>query len=317
MSRKYLLAMILFAVLFSILPQHTNAQQALQKTVDSLFVIASSGEIKYRDMVEPAIDKLAALGRPIVPLLIDKFTTKSARERLTVINILKKIGSPTVPDLISALSHPNGLVVQRVCWALGDIKDTSAVIPLIGVSNHSRWQVREQALGSLGDLKDTRAEQTVLNGYDDPIGQVRKAASVAAGKIGISKDIESLVHMLGDPFYGARMSAAASLVKLDTSKVIAVLADSLYSVNRLTSSLASKVLGELHTDESLYLLYEASKEMDVYLRTHAAVALVTADPDDLCGFQESVLQNETDRLSLLKIHSAIQAAKNEKKEPEK
>ena len=51
---------------------YAAAETELKRKVDSLFVIASSGEVKYRDMVEPAKDSIAAIGADAVPILVDK-----------------------------------------------------------------------------------------------------------------------------------------------------------------------------------------------------------------------------------------------------
>ncbi|MFQ5453615.1 MAG: HEAT repeat domain-containing protein [Candidatus Zixiibacteriota bacterium] len=286
------------------------AQSGFEKKVESLFVIASSGEVKYRDMVQPAIDSIASMGVDAVPILVEKFTTKSARERLTIINILKKIGSPAVPYLIKSLRNPVGLVVQRVCWALGDIADTSAVEALITVTGHQRWQVRDQALGALGDIADRRAIEVVISGFTDSIGQVRKAASVAAGKIGINNAVEQLVHILGDEFYGARMSALEALLKMDTVLVINTLADSMSSGNPFVGSLACYILGEIGSDRAVEILLEQTKNANPAQRAHAAIAIMKADPKNNCGFQDTILLNENDRLTRLKIESAITATEN-------
>ena len=45
---------------------------SLQEKVDSLFVIASTGEIRYKDMVQPAKDSLVAIGADAVPILAKK-----------------------------------------------------------------------------------------------------------------------------------------------------------------------------------------------------------------------------------------------------
>lgn len=288
-----------------------SPQTAIDREVDSLFVIASSGAIQYRDLVQPAIEKLASLGKPIVPRLIEKFKTNSARERITVLNILKKIGKDAVPDLITALNHSSGLVVQRVCWALGDIRDSSAVLPLISVVNHSRWQVRDQALGALGDIRDHQAAPNINNGFNDQIGQVRKSAAVAAGKIKTDIDKTALVGLLGDDFYGARMSAAEALLKLDTNSVMEILKDSVYSENNFVASLSCYILGQIGNDKALEILLGAAQSMDVYLRSHAAVAIIEADPEDNCGYQKKFIHDEQDRLALLKINSALKTtAKN-------
>jgi HEAT repeat protein len=196
------------------------AGQTLQQKLDSLFVIASSGEIKYQSLVGPAVDSIAVLGAEAVPYLVDKLVTKSARERVAITSILTKIGSPAVPYLIRSLSLDDEIIVQRVAGELGDIKDSSAAEPLMKVSNHKVWQVREQAVGSLGKIGAHAAGDVVTKALQDTIGQVRKSAAVAAGQFVLTADIPQLVHMLGDDFYGARMCAFHSLLRMDTTRVL-------------------------------------------------------------------------------------------------
>jgi len=308
---KYVISAITGCLLlFNMLCSAAAAEAELKRKVDSLFVIASSGEVKYRDMVEPAMDSIAAIGADAVPILVDKFTTKSARERLTVIEILKRISSPAVPYLVTALKRSNGLVVQRVCWTLGDIGDTTAVEPLIGVTGHIRWQVRDQAIGALGKIGDRRADKVVAFALNDPISQVRKAAVVSCGKLTIENSIDQLIHALGDEFYGARLCAVGALLKMDTSKVIAALVDSMESINDLVGDLACYILGEFGTDEAIELLLAQTESPDAVRRAHAVVAIIKADPQDNCGYYQMLLDRETDRLSRLKILSAHYSLQN-------
>ncbi len=314
MKRMTLIFVLLTGGVLFILPHAVSVpiNPDLKRKVDSLFVIASSGEVKYRDLVEPAKDSIAALGAEVTPILIDKFTTKSARERWTIIKILKKIGSPAVPYLVSALKRLDGLVVQRVCWALGDIRDTAAVEPLLGVTSHSRWQVRDQAIGALGKIGDSRADDAVMLALADPIGQVRKSAVVACGKLKIERSVEALVHTLGDPFYGARLSAVDALLKMDTAIVLKVVADSLNSANKLVGHLGCRVLGAIGTDRAIELLLEQTKSPDPFRRAHAAVALIHADPEDNCGYYNRLVEQETDRLTKMKIQSAHATVSHER-----
>lgn len=282
-----------------------TAQTILEKKIDSLFVIASSGEVKYRDLVEPAKKAIAELGAPAVPRLIDKFVTESARERLTVIQILKEIGSPAVPDLVKALDRTDGLVVQRVCWALGDIGDSSAVMPLTNVSKHKRWQVRDQAIGALGKVGDKRGTEAVMTAFADSIGQVRKAAAVSAGKLHLEGAIPILIGRLADEFYGARMSAVHSLLGLDTNMVISQMADSINSSNPFVGSLGCYVLGQFNHDRARQILYAQVQNGPLEQKSHAAIALIESDPEDLCGYRAKILGMDFDRLTRLKIESAI------------
>lgn len=299
---KIKVLMIFFGI---ILLLWSSAQAEVKDQVDSLFVIASSGELKYRDLVEPAIDEIANLGAEAVPVLIDKFTTKSARERLTIIKILKKIGSPAVPALVGALERSDGLIVQRVCWALGDIADSTALEPLIKVADHPRWQVRDQAIGALGKIGDGSVGQTVFLALTDTVGQVRKAAAVAAGKLELNQAVELLVHLMGDRFYGARMSAVHSLLKLDTVMVIKVISDSVLSSSQLLGNLGCYVLGELATASALEILFKQSHSPNPERRAHAAVALIKADPEDESRFVAEELIHETNRWTLMKIRSVL------------
>jgi len=291
-----------------LLPARGTAQPMLERRLDSLFVIASSGEVRFRDQNKPAMDSIANYGVQAVPFLIDKFKTKSVRERWTVIWTLQRIGSPAVPLLIEALGQDDFMIVQRVCWALGELKDSSAVLALVDISSHLRWQVRERAITALGKIGDSRAETTVMHSLGDSSEQVRKSAAVASGRLAINTAVRQLVHQLGDSFYGARWTAAEALLKLDTTTVVSALVDSLDSSRVLVGDLACWVLGQLATDEALNLLNRQTFSDDPYRRAHAAVAIVSADPLDNCGFVRNLLSRETDRLVRLKIRSAVTAA---------
>ena len=278
---------------------------------DSLFVIASSGEVMFREMIEPAKDSIAAMGEEVVPWLIDKFTTKSARDRWTIIHVLKRIGSPAVPYLVRALKRSDGLVVQRVCWALGDIADSTALDPLMEVRHHPRWQVRDQAIGALGKIGAYRAEPVVIEALTDSIGQVRKAAAVSCGKLAADDGIARLVHLLGDDFYGARMSAMESLLKLDTTLVVAVLEDSVASDNDLVGDLSCRIMGQLGTLRCIAVLLVQTHTSDPLRRAHAATALIhtaNENAECVCSF---FAQREPDRLARLKMMSALNAVINE------
>lgn len=291
------------------------AASRLQDKVDSLFVLASSGEVAYRDLVEPAKDSIAALGIEVVPHLVEKFDTKSARERHTILHILKRIGSPAVPYLTRSLDHPNGLVVQRVCWALGDIADSSAVSALAAISSHNRWQVRDEAIGALGDIGNRGGSAAIITGLSDSIGQVRKAAAVSAGKVGVIESVQLLVEILGDGFYGARLSAVNSLLALDSSLVLAAIVDRLKSPpvtgDDLVGDLGCWVLGRIGSDSALSILFEQTGSDSSDRRAHAAMALAYSDPSDNCGYLKIVLDRESDRLVRLKIESALAAARQQ------
>lgn len=106
------------------------------------------------------------------------------------------------------------------------------------------------------------------------------------------------------------MSAGEVLVKMDTVSVVTALSDSVDSGNELVGDLACQVLGKFGTDLATDVLFAQTKSADPDRRAHAAVALVLGDPEDYCGYRQQILEQETDRLTKLKILSAISSAKN-------
>ena len=305
MSKVIATNLVIAILLVVIIAPVAVAKSDFESTLDSLFVVASSAEITYQSMRDSAMNQIASYGVNAVPYLIEKFTTKSSWDRWTVIWIFQRIGTPAVPLLLEALKRPDELVVQRACWALGDIRDSSAVDGLIGVCHHPCWQVRDEAVGSLGRIGNARASETVLEALQDTIGQVRKSAVVSCGQLKVADAVEELVHGLGDEFYGARLTAINSLLQLDTARVVAVLADSLGSPDAGVGHMVCRVLGEIGNEEALTLLSGQLDSSDPARRTHAALALTQVDPKDECGFLGKYLEQETDRLARLKIESAL------------
>ena len=305
MSKVIATKLVLAILLVMTVQPAAAAENDFERTLDSLFVVASSAEIMYQDMRDSAMNQIASHGVNAVPYLIDKFTTRSSWDRWTVIWIFQRIGSPAVPLLLEALKRPDELVVQRVAWVLGDIKDSSAVDGLIGVRHHPCWQVRDEAVGSLGRIGSARAAETVLEALQDTIGQVRKSAVVSCGQLKVADAVEELVNALGDGFYGARLTAINALLQLDTVRVVAVLADSLESLDVGIGHMACGVLGKIGNEDALTLLSGQLDSSDPARRTHAALALTIADPKDECGFLGEYLEQETDRLARLKVESAL------------
>ena len=282
--------------------------QKLYNKIDSLFVIASSGELKYRDKVEPAIGAIARLGVPAVPHLIDKLTTNSARERLTLIQIMVNIGRPAVPKLVEALGRPEWLVVQRVCWTLGDIGDPGAIEPLKQVSYNPNWQVREYSIRAIGKIGNTAGVPSVIKAFSDSVGQVRKAAAFASGEIKDDAALQPLVKALGDDFYGARFEAMEALLHFDTANVVAALKEAIVNASNIQANLICQTLGKIGTSDALNVLTAQLESSKIEQRTYAAVAIMTADPNDLCGFYDRIQKKIIDRLALVQIESARKAA---------
>ena len=302
---KVIVGMVLAAILSAVVGSSVVSAATLNEELDSLFVIASSAEIQHQDQRDPAMDRIASYGAEAVPYLVDKFSTQSAWERWTVLWIFQRIGATAIPGLLQALNRSEGEVVERVCWALGDVGDSTAVDGLTAVTNHTRWQVRDQALQALGKIGDVRASEVVQHGLVDTVGQVRKSAAVACGKLDVEAAIDGLVDMLGDSFYGARLMAIDALLKLDTASVLASVTAAFDAPDPRVGNLACVLLGKIGTDDAMKILLTQLDSPDPIRHAHAALGLVEADPQDNCRYRDRYYNDQTDRLLKIKIESAI------------
>lgn len=306
MSTKSIIlsALIFLFICGQVMSAVVEAVTPLEKRIDSIFVIASSAELKYRAMVEPAKDSIAAIGVEAVPRLVELYKSNTARERRSVENILTRIGSTAVPILRKSLLLKDYRQVSRICYVLGEIKDSSAVADLINMASHGRWQVRSSCTGALGKIGDKLAEETVTMLLSDSVETVRKSAAVAAGRLLVETAIEKLVHMLGDNFYGPRMCAAEALVKIG-HKSIKPLADSLDSENSMVGDLGCSTLGNIGGDlAAIGVALQLNSESSAR-RILAVEAIFQSNSSLACGLVELLSETETDPVVLFYINKTL------------
>ncbi len=272
--------------------------------VDYFFVMASSGELKYRDMVQPAMDSLIAMGKAAVPRILEKIDTKDARESHAINSILVGIGSAALPDLLKNLIFDDTLRVSRVCRALGEIGDSSAVNGLINISNHSDWRVRSGAAVALGKIGDSRANETITGLLDDSDEMVRKSAAVSCGRLKTEEAIDKLVHLLGDSFYGAALTASETLQQFGEIAINPI-ADSLNSSNDLLVNLAIRTLGKIGGYRAAVAVASQLTSTLPIRRALAVEAIRDSNSSAACGFAEIIEETETDPTVLYYIKQTL------------
>lgn len=296
---------MIFIIFCRIAPAVDKATTPLEKRIDSIFVIASSAELKYREMVEPAKDSIAAIGVEAVPRLVELYKSNTSRERRSVENILKKIGRDAVPYLRKSLLLDDFRQVSRICYVLGEIKDSSAVAELIDIISHERWQVRSSCAGALGKIGDKLADETITALLSDSVETVRKSAAVAAGRLLVDTAIEKLVHMLGDDFYGPRMCAAEALVVIG-KKSIKPIVDSLDSENSMVGDLGCSTLGNIGGDLAAIGAARQLKSESAARRVLAVKAILQSNSSLVCGLVEQLKETETDPVVLFYIDKTLE-----------
>ena len=94
-------------------------------------------------------------------------------------------------------------VREAAVIALGEIRDSHAVEPLLAVMKNDEWRVRKAAVVALGNIKDKGAVESllmVMRDQDD--WKMRKAAAIALGQIKDARAIEPLLQVMKEPVIG-------------------------------------------------------------------------------------------------------------------
>jgi HEAT repeat protein len=211
--RASVLASLLF-LLYSLIAATAHAETDSSR-VARLFMWASDGNVRHRDLVDPAKDSLGQMGAKAAPWLAKKLGTSDARERLTLADIFEKIGKPATPVLIPFLEAPGEDTPRNTARCLERIKDTAAVIPLLAQMDHPEYSVRSQVATALGKIRDSQALDSLINHLEyDPDSDVRKSCAVAIGDCGDGDGVKSLVGALSDKSFAVRQSSMTALIKL-------------------------------------------------------------------------------------------------------
>lgn len=257
----------IFLVLYSF-----SWSEDLKSKVDELFLKASSGEEKYRDLVEPSKKALIGMGQDAVPYLVEKLDTQDAREIMTLIEILGKIGEPAVLPLIEALKSENKDKVKTASRILGDIKDKRAVQPLSGLLDNPDYNIRANTCASLGKIGDTAVLNEVMILLNDSVEVVRKSAAVSLGDLNNPGAIDALIAALKDKHFSVRMTAANSLVRLG-KPAVGPLLQVLQDKNDDARYLSIESLGKIKDPRVVPLLIDKLGSQDWAERGFAVEAL--------------------------------------------
>lgn len=263
-----------------VLPAQASAQteaDSINHIVDSLFTRASSGELKYRDLVQPSKDALGEMGDVAVPRLVEKMITQDAREMHTLVDIFKLIGRPAVPQIVDALGAEDPYKRRLAARALGDMKDTTAVDGLLRYTDDPDYRIRAGVIRALGKIGDARGVEPSAAALQDEDYLVRTAAAVSLSLLAHSSTIGVLLESLTDPYYGVRYKAAQALWNIGEPSIIPV-KESLKNVSDTVAFyLLIEVAGNLKDKELIKPLSEILAYEDPLARAFAAEALGKID----------------------------------------
>ena len=138
-------------------------------------------------------------------------------------NIEKLERRGDVKALTNALKHENILIRSKAVMALGNIKDSLSVEPLIAALRDIDPDVRSKAAVALGKIGGARAMDALCVVLKDEDSYVREAAAEALGKIGDARAVDPLVVALRDKDPDVRKGAAEALGEIGNNRAIEAL----------------------------------------------------------------------------------------------
>lgn len=267
--------------------------------MDSLFIRASTGEIRYLEWNGPAQDTLVQMGiedpQKTISYLIGKLETKNARERQTLIEILKKIKEPAVMPLMNHIQEDQVRESSRLAvHILGEIglMDSTHLIswgefldPLIGLLHNPDWRMRLAVCEALGKIGDVRGVEPLIVALQDSVFLVRKGSAFGLGKILSNLElstpqstigIQHLIRSLGDDSYAVRYPARDALEKIGRPAV-PFLIKTLQEKDPITRSLVCDLLGKIGDRKAVGPLKKMLKDEDWGVRVSAREALNTLE----------------------------------------
>jgi HEAT repeat protein len=161
--------------------------------------------------------------------------SKKKEVRNQASNVLKEIGEPAVDLLISALSHPNKLIVEEAEKTLEGI-GVQAVDRLISILDNENHPIKLKAIEILGNIKDTRSVETLISKLNQWLSysnwdtdQLSIYAAYSLGKTKDSRAIEPLISAMQSSVEILASAAARALGEFKDARAVETLLSALTS----------------------------------------------------------------------------------------
>ena len=216
---------------------------------------------------------LTQIGESGIPALLQGLNDDSPYIRKGAAAVLGHIGDKrAVEPLFALLKDPESGVREATVYALGLIGDKRATGPLTQMLNNSTYPVpADDIIWALGKIKDETAVNVVLARLTDENAVIRARAAIALGEIGAVTAINSLIEALQDEERIVRSSALQALGMIEDEGAILALLGALQS--EALRSDAIDALAKVEDDRALEALIELLTADDSYDRYQAVLTL--------------------------------------------
>lgn len=188
-------------------------------------------------------------------------------------NAKKMRGERDVPGLVRALGHKDPGVQYAAAEALGELREPSAVPPLMELLTADRYSgVRWKAAEALARIGEP-AVVPLIGALHHPDEDVRWKAAIALGEIGDDRAIQPLIELLGDPDRFVQSRAAYALGEFGT-RVTPLLCRALATGPPSVRRGAALALQKIRDPAALDDLLRAAVDPDGSVRSAALEALM-------------------------------------------
>lgn len=280
--------------LHSMIGPLTSVSADMESDISRLWMQATDGAVRHRDLVAPSKDSLIALGESAIPYLLPYLYTEDARERHAITDLFLGIGPVSVPPLLEVLGSGGEYHTVNILRAFVKIADSTATPRIGDFLNDTLASIRGRAAEAIGKCGGSLALTSLYRVLHDPVETVRKSAVVGLGRIADLAATDSLILALSDPWYGVRYTAAFGIVSLDSGHT------AIRSLSRLEGrplALMLHALGTQDVQRAAKAVWSYTKHSDDAVRVEAAYALARslARRSDASRLKK-LLKTETHRL---------------------
>ncbi len=276
-------------------------------SLDSLFVRASVGRFDYLSLNEGARDSISKIDCDTIShYLVNKFSSCSAREFHTIVDILKRMGERSRPALSNGLKSENLNIKISALYTIGEISDSLLIFEALESFEDTNRKVRVNIARIIGFYDFPALIPYMIEYLNDSESRVRLYNLVSLSRLENLNDsfIPYILPNLIDEDINIRSAAAEVLSKFG-DRGVEILKGKFIELPYISQFEIIEVLGEIGTYSALQFLVEIIYDSDEYRRAFIYNALSKSET----GLEmiERLYENE----SSLLLRSLLENIKND------
>jgi HEAT repeat protein len=174
--------------------------------------------------------------------LVELLDDQTRIARFSVQDTLLRIGRPTVPVLIERLGTMGPLGIASGLLVAARLGDPDLLPLALAFADHPMADVRAAAADVLGAIGGEAAVEVLHRSLGDPATEVREAAAHGLGRLEHWPSASVLLPLLSDPTWPVRQEAALALSAMGAPGSL-ILRTALRGSDRFAADIAAQALG--------------------------------------------------------------------------